>query len=81
MYLSSHHQLAQFALLLFFIVNNIHNIKSRTSHQLCQYSEIDPELRYNRVLDKKYQIKLDNNENLKYFIPGDTYTSEYISTQ
>lgn len=84
---SRHHHFVQqliALLLLLFMIDNVQNTKSRTEQQqrttlssLCHFtSEIDPELRHSRVLDKKYQIKLDN-ENIKYFIPGDTYTSKY----
>lgn len=86
---SRHHHFVQqliALLLLLFMIDNVQNTKSRTQQQqrrpallssLCHFtSEIDPELRHSRVLDKKYQIKLDN-ENIKYFIPGDTYTSKY----
>lgn len=84
MFASRHHHLIQqliALLLLLFMVDNVQNTKSRTQQQrspsVCHFnSEIDPELRHSRVLDKKYQIKLDN-ENIKYFIPGDTYTSKY----
>lgn len=79
---SRHHHFVQqliALLLLLFMIDNVQNTKSRTqrpSSSLCHFtSEIEPELRHSRVLDKKYQIKLDN-ENIKYFIPGDTYTSK-----
>ncbi|XP_063710032.1 spondin-1-like [Culicoides brevitarsis] len=75
---SRHHHIVKqliALLLLLFMIDNVQNTKSRTQQRpLCHFtSEIDPELRHSRALDKKYQIKLDN-ENIKYFIPGDTYT-------
>lgn len=57
--------------LLLLVVNSVQNINSRTP---CYESDLDL-YRRNQALDKQFQIKLDDDD-VKYYIPGDKYTSK-----
>lgn len=61
-----------FKVLLLLVINFVQNINSRTP---CYESDLDLYQR-NKALDKQFQIKLDDDD-VKYYIPGDKYISEY----
>lgn len=58
---------------LILVISNVQNTRSKISAE-CSFEVETEEVRHNIELDKKFQIKLDDN--VKYFIPGDTYTSK-----
>ena len=56
--------------LILLLVNSVQNINSRTP---CYESDELDSYKRNKALDKQFQLRLDDDD-VKYYIPGDKYT-------